>query len=72
MLELRHFTDAILAIAIMSILAILAGFAAAAVTGDRTVVILATVAVFVLSGVVLVVRLWRLTRKPVLPVDPNA
>jgi hypothetical protein len=70
--DLRLYIDAILAIAIMSFLAILGAFAAAAITGDRTLVIMTTIAVFVLSGAVFVVRLWRTTRKPVLPIDPNA
>jgi membrane associated rhomboid family serine protease len=69
---IRLYLDAILAVAIMSALGVIAGFIAGAISGDRTVVIAATAAVFALTGAVLVVRLWRLTRKPALPVEPGA
>jgi hypothetical protein len=66
---IRLYFDATLAVAIMAALGIVAGFAAAAITGDRTLVIATTAVVFVLTGAVLTVRLWRITRKPQLPLD---
>jgi hypothetical protein len=39
-------------------------FITAGVTGDRTMSILVGCAMLVISGVALVVRLWRLTRPP--------
>lgn len=70
--SLRLYFDATLAVAIMAVAAILSGFVAAAATGDRTFVILTTIAGFVLTGAVLVFRLWRMTRKAALPLDPGA
>jgi hypothetical protein len=68
----RIYVEAGLAVAIMATLGIIAGFVAAAITGDRGVVIATTSAVFLLAGAVLAVRLWRLTRIPALPPDAGA
>jgi hypothetical protein len=68
----RLYLDAVLAVAIMAALGIISGFAAAAITGDRTSVIATTAAVFFLTGAILVFRLWRTTRKPAIPLDPGA
>lgn len=62
----RLYFDAALAIAMMVTFAAITGFAAGAITGDRTTVITATATGFILTGIVLAVRLWRTTRKPVL------
>ena len=64
MITIRHYLDATLAVAIMAGLGIIAGFAAGAISGDRILVAATTLSVFALTGVVLIVRLWRLTRKP--------
>lgn len=68
----RLYMDATLAVAVMALMGIIAGFAAAAITGDRMTVIVTTAVVFALTGAVLVFRLWRNTRKPVLPIDTDA
>jgi hypothetical protein len=60
----RLYFDATVALAIMATLGVIAGFVAIAATGDRPLALSATVAVFVLAGVVSTVRLWRSTRKP--------
>lgn len=67
----RLYVDAALAIAIMATIGVIAGFAAAAITGDRATVIAATGVAFVLTGAILIFRLWRLTRKPAHPIDPG-
>ena len=67
----RLYLDAVLAVAIMAAFGVISGFAAAAITGDRAIVVVATAAVFVATGVVLAVRLWRMTRKPLAPIDPG-
>jgi hypothetical protein len=65
----RVYFDAVMALALMAMSGIIAGFIAFAITGDRTLVMLVTGGAFILTGAVLVVRLWRLTRKPPLPTD---
>ena len=62
---LRLFVDAALAIAVMGTFSIIAGFAAAFVSGDRTAVLVTMAVVFVSTGVVLLLRMWLLTPKPV-------
>ena len=62
---LRLFVDAALAIAIMGTFSIIAGFAAAALSGDRTAILITMAVVFVSTGVVLLLRMWLLTSKPV-------
>jgi hypothetical protein len=62
---LRLFVDAALAIAIMATFSIIAGFLAAAVSGDRTAVLITMAVMFVSTGVVLLFRVWLLTSKPV-------
>jgi hypothetical protein len=68
---IRLYLDAFLAIATMGALAVIAGLAAAAATGDRMMVAIAAVSTFVIAGAVLVVRLWRVTRKRTVPMDPG-
>jgi len=69
---LRLYLEATVAVAIMAVLGVVAAFIAAAITGDRTLVIAAAAAAFLISGAVLMVRLWRLPRKAALPLDPDA
>ena len=64
----RLYFDATVALAIMATLGVIAGFVTFAVTGDRTLALLATAAVFALTGMLLTIRLWRITRNPTLPV----
>lgn len=68
----RRYVDAALAVAIMGMLGIISGFVVAGLTGDRSAAFLAAIAAFAIAGVVLLVRAWRLTRRPALPSDPAA
>ena len=65
----RLYIEGTLAVAIMATLAIISGFAVAAITGDRTLVMATAAVVFFLSGLVLAIRLWRMAKEPALPVD---
>lgn len=60
----RVYFDATVALAIMATLGVIAGFVAIAATGDRMLALSVTLAVFVIAGVVALVRLWRSTRNP--------
>ena len=68
----RLYFETTVAVATMAMLAIISGFVAFALAGDRTLAFFAAAAAFVLSGLVLIFRLWRMTRRPVLPPDPAA
>ena len=63
----RLYVDAAYAIAIMALVGIGAGFATAGITSDTERSLQVALAVFVLTGVFLTVRLWRITRKGGLP-----
>ncbi len=65
----RLYIEGTLAVAIMATLAVISAFAAAAITGDRTLVMATAVLVFFLTGLVLVLRLRRMARAPALPLD---
>jgi len=67
---IRRYVDATVAVAVMALLGIMSGVVAAGLTGDSKLTVLAAVVAFVLTGVVLMVRLWRMTRRPVLPPGP--
>jgi len=63
MLGLHLYLEGAFAVAIMVTLAIISGFVAGAITGDRYVVMLTGSVVSVLAGVVLAFRLWRMGRE---------
>lgn len=65
----RLYFEATVAVAIMAMLAIISGFAAAGLTGDRRLAFLVPAAAFLLTGIVLTVRLWRMTRAPIPPLE---
>ena len=65
----RLYFDATVALAIMATFGVVAGFIAFAATGDRTLAMLATAAVFAVTGMLLTIRLWRITRNPP-PAEP--
>lgn len=67
----RLYIDATVAVATMATLGFIAGLVAYGITGDGTLIILAAIAVFALTGAVLMIRLWRTNRKPALPLDPG-
>jgi hypothetical protein len=62
--EAQVCVEAVIAVAVMAMIGVISVFVAAGVTGDRTTSILVGCAMLVVSGVVLVVRLWWLTRTP--------
>jgi hypothetical protein len=59
----RLFVDASYAIVVMALVGIVAGFATAGITGDTERSLHVASAMFVLTGVFLTIRLWRITRK---------
>jgi hypothetical protein len=67
--SVRLLIEGTLAVAIMVTLAVISAFVAAAITGDRALVTMTAALVFVLTGVVLAFRLWRMTKDPILPSD---
>jgi len=70
MLDTVHrYLEATIGVAIMAMFGIISGFVAYGLTGERTLAFVAAGAGFALTGVVLTVRLWLITRRPVLPPD---
>ena len=71
----RLYFDASYAIAVMAVAGIVAGFATAGITGDSERGLQVALAAFALTGTILTVRLWRITRKtalsPVAPIRPK-
>jgi hypothetical protein len=60
---IQVYVEALVAFALMSTFSIIAGFIAAAVTGDRAFSIAAALVMFTASGAVLAVRLWRMANR---------
>jgi membrane protein implicated in regulation of membrane protease activity len=68
---LRLFIDASYAIALMAFAGIVAGFATATITSDTQRSLQVAIGMFALTGALLTIRLWRLTRRTGLPpIDP--
>jgi hypothetical protein len=59
----RLYVDASYAVAVMALMGIVSGLAAAGFTGDRARALQVALGMFALTGVFLTVRLWRITRK---------
>ena len=68
---LRHYIDAAIAVAIMLTLGAIAGFLAFGVTDDRSAIAITTVVVFLLTGAVLLLRLWLSSSSSVSPKEPG-
>jgi hypothetical protein len=68
----RLYVDASYATAVMALVGIIAGFATAGITGDTERSLQVALAMFALTGVVLAIRLWRITRKSTLTADNAA
>jgi hypothetical protein len=64
---LRLYFEATVAVAIMAMFAIISGFASAGLTGERWLAFLVAAVAFVLTGILLTVRLWRMTTTPIPP-----
>lgn len=68
----RLYIDAAYAIAVMATTGVISGFATAAITGNTERGLQVALAVFALTGGLLAVRLWRITRKASLAVAAAA
>lgn len=60
---IRLYIDASYATVVMAVVAIIAGFATAGITGNTERSLQVALAMFVLTGVLLTIRLWRITRR---------
>jgi hypothetical protein len=60
---IRLYVDASYAIAVMATAGIISGFAATGLTGDTRRGLQVALAIFAVTGALLTVRLWRMTRK---------
>jgi hypothetical protein len=68
MLEDVHlYLEGTATVAIMAMLGVVSGLATLALSGDHRLALLAAAFAFALTGVVLMVRLWRMTRAPAPP-----
>ena len=65
--SLRLYYDAVIAVALMAVVAIICGFIAAAITGDNTPNFPIAAIAFLLTGAFLFFRLWRKSRTSALP-----
>jgi hypothetical protein len=73
MLEAVHlYLEGAVAAAIMTTLGVISGMATLALNGDQRLAILVAALAFMLTGIVLTVRLWRMTRAPAPPAEPPA
>jgi LPXTG-motif cell wall-anchored protein len=59
---IRLYYDAVIAVALMAVVAIICGFIAALTTGDSPPNFLVAAIAFLLTGAVLFFRLWRNSR----------
>jgi hypothetical protein len=57
---------------IMVALGAISGLATLALTGDQRLTLLVAAVAFMLTGIVLMVRLWRMTQAPAPPSEPPA
>jgi hypothetical protein len=73
MLEAVHlYIEGAVAAAIMTTLGVISGMATLALNGDQRLAILVAALAFMLTGIVLTVRLWRMTRALAPPAEPPA
>ena len=68
----RLYLEATVAVAIMAMLGIISGFATVALTGDGRLAFFVAAVAFVLTAIMLTVRLWRMTRMPTASAEPPA
>ncbi len=64
---IRLYYDAVIAVALMAVVAIICGFVASVITGSSPPNFPVAGIAFVLTGAVLFFRLWRSSRPPALP-----
>jgi hypothetical protein len=68
---LRDYIDASIAVAIMLTFGVIAGFLAFSITDNRSAIAITIVAVFLLTGAVLLFRVWLLPSSSVRPKEPG-
>jgi hypothetical protein len=66
---LRLYIDASYAITVMALVGIISGFATAAMTSNTERSLQAGLVMFALTGALLTIRLWRVTRKTKIPAN---
>jgi len=64
---IRLYFDALIAVATMVVVAVVCGFIASVIIGDSPPNFPVAGIAFVITGLVLFVRLWRSSRQPALP-----
>ena len=64
---LRLYYDAVIAVALMAVVAIICGFITAVITGDNSPNLPIAAIAFLLTGAFLFFRLWRKQRTAALP-----
>ena len=64
---IRLYYDAVIAVALMAVVAIICGFVASVITGGSPPNFPVAAIAFVLTGTVLFLRLWRSSQPPALP-----
>jgi len=69
--KLHHYIDAVIAVAIMLTLSVIAGFLAFGVTDDRPAIAVTMLAVFLVTGAVLLYRVWLTSSSAVRPKEPG-
>jgi hypothetical protein len=68
MLEsVQLYLEGAVAAAIMTTLGVISGIATLALSGNERLALLVAAVAFMLTGIVLTVRLWRMTRAPAPP-----
>jgi hypothetical protein len=73
MLEAVHlYLEGTVSAAIMAILGVISGVAMFTLSGDERLALLAAATAFMLTGIVLTVRLWRVTRAQAPRAEPPA
>ena len=64
---IRLYYDAVIAVALMTVVAIICGFVASVITGGSPPNFPVAAIAFALTGAVLFLRLWRNSQSPALP-----
>jgi hypothetical protein len=68
---LQHYRDAAITVATMLTLSVIAGFLAFGLTNDRSTIAVTMIAVFLLTGAVLLLRVWRSSSSSVRLKEPG-
>jgi protein-S-isoprenylcysteine O-methyltransferase Ste14 len=68
----RLYLEGSAAAVVMVLLGVVSGIVALAFSDDHRVALLASAVAFLLAGIGLTARLWRMTRAPAAPIKPPA